>query len=115
VTITDLDKIDIVATRPDTRVVKLVISDHLIWEDISDHCRLIQNKLNTYIAFVESGQLGRLQGQYVPDSPEIVIQLVALHAPPSEAEEFLAQAKSFLANIGLQFEVKVTPHPVGQD
>jgi hypothetical protein len=108
VTITDVDKIDIVATHPDTSVVKLVITDHLTWDHIPDHCRLIQDKLNAYLAFVDSGQLRRLQDQYVPDSPEIEIVLVVSYEPPAQASEFLTQARTFLANLGLRFEVEVS-------
>ena len=107
VTITDAETIDIIATRPGSDLVKLVISDHLPWDDVHAHSHLVQTKINTCVAFVETGQLHRVKEPPIPDAPQICIVLAALHRPPPAAEEFLARVKEFLVSQGIQFEVDV--------
>ncbi len=59
--ITESKVIDIIVVpegEPDN--VVLVITDHLEWGDKSqqgEHLLLLQEKINTYIAFIESGEL----------------------------------------------------------
>lgn len=104
-TIAETNTIDIIATRPDSDVVKLVIADHLEWSDLDTHARLLQEKINTYIEFVESGQLGRLEGHRVPPSPQVWISLATQHEPTTEAKELLARIGRFLEGCGLRFEI----------
>jgi hypothetical protein len=105
--ILDTNSIDIVAARPDSSIVKLVISDHLTWDDLDAHSRLLQDKINTYLAFVESGQLHRLEEPRIPDSPQVHIALVAQHRPTVEASRFLGQVEEFLRGAGFEFELEV--------
>ncbi len=104
-TITDAETIDIIATRPGSDLVQLVISDHLPWDDVHAHSHLVQTKINAYIAFVETGQLQRVKEPPIPDAPQICIVLAALHRPPAAAEEFLVRAKEFLVAQGIRFEL----------
>ena len=105
--ITDLNKIDIIATRPDSDVVKLVITDPLGWEDTHGHAALLQEKINTYIAFIESGQLATVKEPPIPESPEVWITLVAQQQPSQDGQEFLTQVDEFLRGIGLRFEIQL--------
>jgi hypothetical protein len=101
------DTVDIVAARPDSNVVQLVIVDHLAWDDLDAHTRQLQAKINTYIAFVESGQLSRLKEPPIPRLPIVRIVIAAQHAPPDAAAEFLDRARAFLARMEIGLEVKV--------
>lgn len=103
--IAETDTIDIVASRPDSDVVQLVIADHLAWDDIDAHTRQLQAKINTYIAFVESGQLSRLKEPAIPPSPVIRIVIAAQHTPPMAASDFLDRARTLLAGISIGLEV----------
>ncbi len=105
--ITDTNKIDIVATRPDSSIVRLVITDHLDWDDFDTHAQLVQDKVNTYLEFVESGQLSRMQTPKIPEAPRIQIAIALQHPPSAEAERFLAQVREFLAGLEMDFEVEV--------
>ena len=104
--ITDLGKVDLVATRPGSRVVKLVITDHLRWDDFPAHAELLQEKINSYLEFIESGQLAALKNPLIPESPEIWITLAAEWPPSTQAQAFLAQINEFLGSAGLRFEVQ---------
>jgi hypothetical protein len=105
VSIVETNKIDFVAARPNSSVVRLVIADHLDWSDFEEHARLIQAKVNTYLEFVESGQLARTPKIQLPPAPEIHIELVAQHAPSEVADVFLARVKDFLMGVGIAFDV----------
>ena len=102
----EADRIDFVATRADSPVVKLVISDHLDWADCGEHCLLLQEKLNTYIAFIESGELYTLQEPPIPADPVVVISIATLHEPSAEGQQFLRRAADVLGSIGVALEVE---------
>jgi len=105
--ILETEKIDMIGTRPGNNLVKLVVADHLDWEDVDAHCRLLQEKINTYIAFVESGQLAQTTEPPIPPNPQVTIALAVPQQPSDHAMEFLRQVKSFLANIGMGFSIEV--------
>lgn len=101
--IEESSKIDVVATRPDSDEVKLIVTDHLTWDDPEQHLRLLQEKLNAYIAFVQSGQLAKLESPAVPASPRVEVVVALQHPPPLEAREFFLRAGAFLQGVGLGF------------
>lgn len=49
--------VDAIGVDPETGEVVLTISDHLDWQDLPEHVFLLQEKLNAYLAFIESGEL----------------------------------------------------------
>ena len=49
--------IDFLWKDPKNNRAVLTISDHLDWEDEGEHLVLLQDKLNHYLEFIESGQL----------------------------------------------------------
>jgi hypothetical protein len=78
--IDDTDKVDMLFRHKEGRAV-LVIADHLDWEefDEGEHLLLLQEKLNTYLAFMDGGRL-------VKERPDwkglpVVIQVDAMHGP----------------------------------
>ena len=54
--VTDIEKIDLISTDP-KGVIRLTISDHLDWEEEESHLRTLQDKINKYLEFIESGQI----------------------------------------------------------
>ena len=57
-TVEDIDTVDRLTFNRKNGDVRLVISDHLDWdENEGEHLLALQGKLNTYLEFVESGQL----------------------------------------------------------
>ena len=60
------DVVDILGVDRETGHVVLTISDHLDWSDSVGRQTILQKKLNTYLTFVESGEI---LGQY-PDAKD---------------------------------------------
>src|SRR4051812_18794190 len=88
--ITNRLKIDIIATKPGSGVVKLVIADHLEWDDLHGHLLVLQEKINTYVEFIESGQLLEVHSPPMPRNPDVVVAVHAQYAPPPDAEDFFS-------------------------
>lgn len=82
--IDQLDKIDILVVDEQKTEVMLVITDHLDWEEFEEghHLELLQDKLNTYLHFVEDGQLIRTR----PDlkGASVVIRVDAKYPPATK-------------------------------
>jgi hypothetical protein len=107
-TIDDVDKIDFV-TISDGGEALLTISDHLPWDDQSRHLLLLQEKLNAYLRFTESGELG----QKFPETIErpIVFNIVARFEPSAVANAFLAKVKEAIDAAGFDLRLTVKqPH-----
>ena len=111
--VTETDKVDIVATRPGSSSVLLVVTDHLRWDDLEGHLAALRAKLDTYVAFVESGQLHRLEEPPLPPNPEVRIRVAMRHAPPPAARAFFEESRARLAGIGVGLDQTVDSSPDG--
>src|SRR3954469_17953048 len=103
----DSKKIDMVATRPDGELVELVITDHLDWADIDDHCRLLHDKVSAYLHFVETGQIYALPGHDIPKSAAVQITLELSITPAPEAAPFLERIRALLAESRIAFVAEI--------
>ena len=99
------DVVDIVSTDRTTGHVVLTISDHLDWSDSTAHQRLLQNKLNRYLAFVESGEIL----QSYPDAKDRPIAFkVVFQFPPDEAgQAFLGKVRPIIESAGFSLRDEV--------
>ena len=79
--------------------VVLTISDHLPWD--KEHLYLLQQKINSYLAFIESGEIY----ESYPESKEreIKICLECKFEPTAVASTFLGQCSSIIGKAGFQF------------
>lgn len=96
-TVEESDTIDIYAFGEDG-VLRLYISDHLPWGD-DEHLFLLQEKLNAYMAYVETGQHVR-ELPAARDAP-VAIEVVAQHDPDAAARDFLFRAGEVVARAGI--------------
>ncbi|WP_105253559.1 DUF6572 domain-containing protein [Pseudoalteromonas sp. T1lg75] len=105
--ITDTGVIDSVIHGNGYEDLVLVITDHLDWSAPQEHLLVLQQKLNTYIAFVESGQI-------FSDFPEcdgdaISILIACQFEPSGAAIQFFEKAHLFLKqklNIKLSYAIE---------
>ena len=82
-------------------VLVLTISDHLEWDNMNEHLLLLKDKINSYLDFIENGQLA----ENYPDKADkkIMIQIVFKYQPNKTAEEFLAVAERLINEKGHNF------------
>ena len=98
------DKIDFISTTPEGKV-DLTISDHLEWDAENNHLLILQNKLNAYLDFVQSGQI--LENYPSAENNEIRISVVMKYAPKDDALTFLNHCEKFVEEQGFEFKWKV--------
>ncbi len=103
------DKIDFLTIEHKTGDVLLTISDHLNWdEDEGEHLLMLQAKLNSYLAFVEGGQMYR----QIPETRgrRVVINLVGKFPLSEEATNFFGLASEAIhkAGFSLQFKHRIS-------
>lgn len=95
--------IDIVSIDENENVI-LTITDHLEWDLENEHLLILQNKINSYLASIENGDLydkyPKAKGR------SIIIRVVSLHEPNKEGKIFLERAKEFLQSAGYGFHFK---------
>ncbi len=88
VSVEQTDVVDILGIDRETGHVVLTISDHLDWSDSVEHQTILQEKLNTYLASVESGEI---LGQYPEAKNRPVAFRVVFQVPPDESGRLLSQ------------------------
>jgi hypothetical protein len=99
--------IDVIGVDKKTGEVILTVSDHLSWEDEMKHLLLLQEKINSYLAFIESGEILESYPDAKNRSP--VISIKAMHEPSAEALRFFAKVKNVAAGAGIGFQYAHTP------
>jgi hypothetical protein len=104
--VTDLEVIDVISIDPNGNAV-LTISDHLIWDEKNEHLMVLQNKINSYLGFIESGNVY----EEYPNAKDrnIVIQIVAKYEPNNNnnAMIFLERVEETLHSAGYGFDFSV--------
>lgn len=99
------DKIDAIGIDNESGNVVLTISDHLPWiGEAEEHRELLRDKLNAYLAFIESGQL-------IEVYPEAIGKTVAVCVAgkfdlSSIGTEFFANANQVMAGAGVSLRFK---------
>lgn len=95
--------IDFISTSPEGRIV-LTISDHQSWSE-DWHLQLLQDKINAYLQFIESGQL--IEDYPTAAEKEIIINTVLKYEPTDEATSFLEKAKEVILEAGIGFHWRI--------
>jgi hypothetical protein len=85
--------------------VILTISDHLDWQDSSKHQSVLQEKINSYLAFIESGEIF----ESYPDSKgrPVAIKVIFKHKPDQGGRQFLVKAKEVIQSAGFNLRHEV--------
>ncbi|KAF1028628.1 MAG: hypothetical protein GAK37_02150 [Pseudomonas sp.] len=83
----------------------LAITDHLEWGNAveqGEHLLMLQEKINVYIAFIESGEMYTEIPGALGKHP--VIRVFGLHELPEQGERFIHQVAKVLEEVGIGFE-----------
>jgi hypothetical protein len=95
--VTDSKIIDSISIDP-KGIVNLIISDHLEWDEKLEHLLILQNKINDYLTFIESGQI--FTEYPTLNGKNIVINIFAKFIPNEAAETFLKMARKTIQFAG---------------
>ncbi len=95
------DKIDIISTGKNGRIV-LTISDHLEWDDKGEHALLMEDKINAYLHFIETGQV--LEEYPDAKGKRVVISIIMKHFPNEDGLLFLRHCQEIVHNLGYKLE-----------
>ncbi len=103
----ETDKIDAIGIVKKEFRVYLSIIDPLVWDDENVHLFTLQEKINSYLYFFESGEL--LKTLPEAEGFDVVIELILKYSPPSDAITFFDKTIQILLNKGVVFVFG--PHP----
>jgi hypothetical protein len=107
-TIENLEVIDLFHIDASTSEAILTITDHLEWDAEHEHLFLLQNKLNSYLRFIESGEL--VESFPAAKGVSVIIELVCKYLPDSDSKVFLDKAATVVKDAGFIFRYRVAPH-----
>jgi hypothetical protein len=103
--IDDPTVVDFIALERDGSILVLVVSDHRDWQEPLEHIWALQEKLNSYAAFIESGDVWAAASkrggrQLDPGSIPIQIRIFLGHEPPPVLREFVVRANEAFRPLG---------------
>lgn len=107
-TISNSNSVDIIQVDQAGKTTRLIITDHLEWVGgklDDEHLWELQEKVNCYLKYVESGQLN---ADY-PDQTgkQVVVQVYGKFDRSPAAVAFYGQMKEVLAEASYQLEFKL--------
>jgi len=102
-TVEQIQVVDFIGIDANGRAV-LTISDHLLWDDIKSHIFTLQEKLNAYLRFIESGEMIEKRPELAGRT--ILISVVLKSPVPNEADWFFAKISSGIEAAGFRFEAR---------
>ena len=97
--------VDFLGVDKQSGEVVLSISDHLGWDDGNSHLLALQEKLNSYLAFVESGEL--LKEYPNGEGRRVRIDVVLKYRPSATGKRFLENAQATVKAAGFALEYRV--------
>ena len=85
------DKVDVISLNKDSDECVLTISDHLDWTNEMDHYLLLQDKINAYLKFIESGEI--FESYPKSRGKKLRIDVVFKYEPPNRKTLDLIKAE----------------------
>jgi hypothetical protein len=101
----NISVVDAVGTEPATDCVVLSILDSWDWSDERSHLLALQNKLNSYFNFIESGQIYEIYP--AAEGRPLRIDLICRYPLPSIATGFLNIATTIAEQLAVSVRWKV--------
>jgi hypothetical protein len=106
--ISELNKIDFLTKPHDEARISLIVTDHLAWtENEGEHLLMLQQKLNNYLYYIESGRLAVDYPQY-KDMP-VTIEVIGKFPLSEEAAKFYSLATARTAELGFSLKFIHSP------
>jgi hypothetical protein len=102
--VNDSRTVDAIGVDKTSGEAVLTVTDHRAWND-AEHLGLLQDKLNMYLAFTQSGEI--LESYPDARGRAIRIDVVCKFEPDKLAEEFLLRARTIVRDAGLALTWRV--------
>lgn len=104
-TIEKVDVVDYAGVETATGKMILSMVDHLGWEDVLEHLLILQEKINRYVAFIESGEI--IESCPSSQGRDVVIAILTLFplSDDDRVSEFMRQVRSMLDGVGVELRV----------
>ena len=101
----DPHTVDFVSLGSEPNTALLVVSDHLEWAPTLEHELALQEKLNAYLSFIESGEIyarfPKAKGK------RIEIRIIFQHAPDEKGRDFLRKVVGAVEDAGFHLSYQV--------
>jgi hypothetical protein len=92
------NQVDIIGINKETGICTLTIVDSLDWTDKYEHLVILQEKINTYLSFIESGEIYK---SYTPsEGKDFEINIRFMNPISPDCEHFLQHASQIISNAG---------------
>ena len=103
-TIEKTNEVDAIGIDKETNKLIMTMTDHLDWNE-ENHLLLVQEKINAYLSFIESGEIYRSYPQ--AKNLKIIIRLIHRHPLNSDARNFFSQVNALITNAGFEFQLEL--------
>ncbi|MBX3217241.1 MAG: hypothetical protein KF850_34745 [Labilithrix sp.] len=108
------ETIDFLAIEHGRAKIVLAISDHWDWSKPLEHVYALQEKMNSYALFIESGQVWESASEQsgsavAPGSIPIEIKVFLSCEPPQVFFEFMGRAQEVFAAVGVPVVHELRP------
>ncbi len=100
-----INVIDAIGVETESGKVVLTISDHLDWTDGETHLQILQEKINTYLGFVESGEL--VESYPDAEGRTVVIDIVSKFPLIKTGEDFFLKVSEIMAVSGFELRIHI--------
>jgi hypothetical protein len=98
--------VDAIGIDNATDNVVLTISDHIGWFEHTDtHLFLLQEKLNSYLSFIESGELVDVYPN--AKNRKVVIDIVCKYPLDEQAQEFYQKIDQTVKSAGVELKYRL--------
>ncbi len=78
--------------------VLLVITDHLEWENLSEHLTLLEKKLSTYVFVLESGRI--FEGREHLRGKKFILVVDCQYSPAPDAIDYINHVRPIVQSYG---------------
>lgn len=99
------NEVDAIGIDKETGYVTLAIIDSLDWKDEEEHLSLLQEKLNLYLSFIESGEIYSAYEQ--AEGRDFEIKIHFKHDISQSCKDFLGKASEIISEAGLFLNYKI--------
>jgi hypothetical protein len=107
--IDQLKTIDLMGSNPGSNVLDLFITDHLPWDKTTEyeHAYKLQEKVNAYLAAIETGELFEQYPEHKGKS--VVISVLGKYELNTFAKEFYKKVSGVVKGAGFELKFKFSP------